>query len=69
MEGLEPPRLAALDPKSRASANSATSALRKTLEIFCLNLYKAKRTYILLKTKSSKKVNHGICNYRKLYQV
>ena len=26
MKGLEPPRLAALDPKSSASANSATSA-------------------------------------------
>lgn len=26
MEGLEPTRLAALDPKSSASANSATSA-------------------------------------------
>ena len=27
MEGLEPPRREALDPKSSASANSATSAL------------------------------------------
>ncbi len=26
MKGLEPPRLAALDPKSSASTNSATSA-------------------------------------------
>ncbi len=28
MEGVEPTRLAALDPKSSASANFATSALR-----------------------------------------
>ena len=28
MEGVEPPRLAALDPKSSASTNSATSAVR-----------------------------------------
>ena len=27
MKGLEPPRLAALDPKSSASTNFATSAL------------------------------------------
>jgi hypothetical protein len=27
MKGLEPPRLSALEPKSRASTNSATSAL------------------------------------------
>lgn len=27
MEGVEPPRLSALDPKSSASANSATSAI------------------------------------------
>ena len=26
MKGLEPPRLSALEPKSRASTNSATSA-------------------------------------------
>lgn len=29
MEGLEPTRLAALDPKSSASTNSATSAFIK----------------------------------------
>ena len=29
MEGLEPPRLAALDPKSSASTNSATPAVKK----------------------------------------
>ena len=29
MEGLEPPRLAALDPKSSASTNFATSAIAK----------------------------------------
>ena len=29
MEGLEPPRLAALEPKSSASTNFATSAVQK----------------------------------------
>ena len=29
MEGIEPPRLAALEPKSSASTNSATSAILK----------------------------------------
>ena len=29
VKGVEPPRLAALDPKSSASANSATPALEK----------------------------------------
>ncbi len=37
MEGLEPTRLAALDPKSSASANSATSAkVFRTLVIILL---------------------------------
>lgn|GEM_PF-2072018 len=40
MEGLEPPCLAALDPKSSASTNFATSALKIYLwivKIFLLN--------------------------------
>ncbi len=32
MKGLEPPRLAAPDPKSGASTNSATSAFKKYLQ-------------------------------------
>lgn len=35
MEGLEPPCLAALDPKSSASTNSATSA--KKLELYSVD--------------------------------
>jgi hypothetical protein len=31
MEGLEPPRLAAPEPKSGASANFATSALKQAV--------------------------------------
>ena len=33
MEGLEPPCLAALDPKSSASTNSATSAILRKIEV------------------------------------
>ena len=46
MEGLEPPCFAALDPKSSASTNSATSALL---------LYKSttnKRFFMLMKQKN-----------------
>jgi hypothetical protein len=37
MKGLEPPRLAALDPKSSASANSATSAKKSGAKVFKKN--------------------------------
>ncbi len=45
MEGLEPPCLAALDPKSSASTNFATSAF---LEISCPDVsFQHFRTYVL----------------------
>jgi hypothetical protein len=46
MEGLEPPRLAALDPKSRASTNSATSAKNTLIKSYksCIRL----ETYYLV---------------------
>ena len=35
VKGVEPPRLAALDPKSSASANSATPAADKNIKLVC----------------------------------
>ena len=42
MEGVEPTRLAALDPKSSASANFATSASQSKLESY-LGFFPAER--------------------------
>ncbi len=63
MKGLEPPRLAAPDPKSGASANSATSALENIQEI----LYPheeiiSTHTYFSTNRKSSELIEY----YKKL---
>lgn len=42
IEGLEPPRLAALEPKSSASANSATSARAVFIIITFISFVNAK---------------------------
>ena len=37
-EGVEPPRLAALDPKSSVSANSTTGAIRYAIFYFATSI-------------------------------
>ena len=46
MKGLEPTRLAALDPKSSASTNSATSALKFGLQRYYFLLVEIKNSII-----------------------
>lgn len=47
VEGLEPPSLAALDPKSSVSTNSTTPAFFKTVRKYTLN-FKNKEKYMCL---------------------
>ncbi len=53
MKGLEPPRLSALDPKSSAATNYATSAIilqRYKFLTACQEIHSARRSGFYLKT-------------------
>ena len=55
MKGLEPPCLAALDPKSSASTNFATSAMNKFSDL--LVIVKIIFSYLYLPENRTAKVN------------
>jgi hypothetical protein len=64
MEGLEPPCLAALDPKSSASTNFATSAFYFYYVLFQLNnhpflKWDCKVSKIFISARDSLKYFHG----------